>query len=173
MTDHSERDEEWRKIPFDSRYSASSRGRIRNDMTGHILKPNLRKNGYYQVRIGNKTLKVHRIVGLAFKIIDQQDHINHIDGKKTNNDISNLERSNNAHNNRHAIRNGLRRILRGEENVKAKLTESEVREIVKLRRKGYELEVLGQIFDVNMRTISAICTGKNWKHLKLTEWSKP
>ncbi|MBO7712938.1 MAG: HNH endonuclease [Methanobrevibacter sp.] len=58
------------------------------------LKPFLSKNGYLTVSFGHKSTKrlVHRLVAKAFiPNPDNKAQVNHIDGNKTNNNVSNLE----------------------------------------------------------------------------------
>lgn len=93
-------------------YSVSTDGRIRNDETDAIKAPTIRKDGYYKVDLydnGQRSSKrISRLVAEAF--IPNPDHkpqVNHIDGNKLNNDISNLEWVNNSENMLHAFRTGL------------------------------------------------------------------
>lgn len=70
--------------------------------TGGYLVVNLRKHGISNVQ------KVHRLVGNAFiENPNELPFINHIDGDKKNNNISNLEWCTAEHNNVHAYKTGL------------------------------------------------------------------
>ena len=83
----------WEKITNRPNYSVSETGLIRNDKTGRILKAHLGTSGYYQVMLGRKTspLYVHRLVAIAFlNNPDKLPQVDHIDGDKTNNNVSNL-----------------------------------------------------------------------------------
>ena len=88
---------EWRKIEGFLKYSVSDEGLVRNDETGKILKEKIARNGYSQVGLYdvNKKIRwngVHRYVALAFiPNPDNKTHVNHIDGNKQNNTVSNLE----------------------------------------------------------------------------------
>lgn len=98
--------EEWRDVVgFEGSYQVSNIGRVRSlDRTitckngqtqfykGRILKPYLGKNGYYSVNIKGTPRLVHRLVAEAFlpTPTDEQTHVDHIDGDKTNNHVSNL-----------------------------------------------------------------------------------
>ncbi len=54
------------------------------------IKGTLRNNGYLQLTIKNKTIKVHRLVIEAFK--GKSDlTVDHIDGNKLNNSLDNLQ----------------------------------------------------------------------------------
>ena len=66
-----------------------------------ILKPRIHPQGYTEVKIGGKYIKVHQLVALAF--IDNPDNkrydqVNHIDGNKNNNHVLNLEWCTNLYN---------------------------------------------------------------------------
>jgi hypothetical protein len=74
------------------------------------LSPN--SDGYYHVRLykdgTSKMYKVHRLVVEAFiEKDDSREYVNHIDGDKLNNKLSNLERCTPSENVQHAFDNGL------------------------------------------------------------------
>ena len=104
----------WLPIKNFPKYEVSSEGKIRNAITGRILKPGNNTKGYLIVtlyRDGNPyTKKIHRLVADAF-YDGQFDglEVNHIDGNKTNNFIGNLEWCTGSENINHAYKTGLRK----------------------------------------------------------------
>lgn len=76
-----------------------------------ILKGNLIKKGYKQVGLsvkggGNKSIKVHRLVALAYiPNPENKPQVNHIDEVKTHNYVGNLEWMTARENNNHGTRN--------------------------------------------------------------------
>lgn len=125
--------EEWRKIEDFPRYSVSNKGRIRNDETGKLLTPTENKKSKYQyVQLGKRNNKtVHRLVAKAF--IDNQENkrdVNHKDGNKSNNDVSNLEWNTPSENNKHAYKTGLKQSYRppnaGVDKAKVRVVETGV-----------------------------------------------
>ena len=95
-------------------YSASTDGRVRNDETDTIKAQTIRKDGYYKVDLydnGQRSSKrISRLVAEAFiPNPDNKPQVNHIDGNKLNNDVSNLEWVDNSENMLHAFRTGLAR----------------------------------------------------------------
>ena len=76
-------------------YAVSDLGRIKNIRTGKIKSQHLRPNdGYLQVTLWSKgkgkSFPVHRLVALNFLDNSKNDRdVNHIDGVKTNNCLSN------------------------------------------------------------------------------------
>lgn len=110
--------EEWRDIEGYPSYEVSQEGRIRNKRTGYIKKPRVDGWGYHQVTLcrledGHKASRsktVHRLVANAFYEGDHSDlQVNHIDGNKTNNHISNLEFVTGSQNVQHAYDNHFRK----------------------------------------------------------------
>jgi len=95
-------------------FSISNFGRVRNDHTGKIRKLTKNRYGYLRTNITlaggtHKEIKVHRAVAELF--IPNPNHysqVNHIDGDKTNNRVSNLEWTTCRGNVHHAILNNLR-----------------------------------------------------------------
>ena len=83
------------------------------DVSEHIYSPKLTVKGYYRYSIGHfrgkkKWVYAHRLVAMQFiPTIEGKPCVNHIDGNKLNNHISNLEWCTNEENNDHAIRMGL------------------------------------------------------------------
>lgn len=79
---------------------------------GKLLKPKKHKDGYLFVTLtkekSKKNFYVHRLVAEAFiPNPENKPQVNHINGNKTDNTISNLEWVTNAENSRHAYNNGL------------------------------------------------------------------
>lgn len=106
--------ERWVPVKGVAPYEVSSEGRIRNTKTGRIIKTSINASGYEQVCLrSNKkqvTKRVHRLVADSFYDGDHESYdVNHIDGDKQNNRISNLEFCTRQENIRHAFDTGLKR----------------------------------------------------------------
>ena len=107
--------EKWRTVPgTDGCIEVSDQGRVRSLLRGtpYILKTQPDKKGYRRLRVTinrqKLSFKLHRIVAEAFiPNPDRLPQVNHIDGDKDNNSVSNLEWVTNKQNARHAIENGL------------------------------------------------------------------
>lgn len=79
---------------------------------GKILSPNKKRTGYLEITIGKngryRSFLIHRLVAKNFiENIENKPHINHIDGDKTNNTVSNLEWCTISENTTHALNNNL------------------------------------------------------------------
>lgn len=107
------------KIFEDGSVVSYKRGRTITDTPQTILKQQVSKGtrGYCQIDLGKKTVKVHRLVALAFiPTIEGKTQVNHIDGNKQNNHVSNLEWCDNAENQTHAYATGLAKPMCGDDN---------------------------------------------------------
>lgn len=154
--------EEWRPIPgYEGFYDVSSCGTVRsldrfiNDYKGghwhrgRILTPNY-NHQYARVSLSKEGVVVYRnihdLVAMAFLNFEPTSGfvIDHLDGCKTNNHISNLEVVSQCENVRRASIKG---------NL-SKLTDAQVKEIKNLYQTGrYTLVDLAKIFQVSRITI--------------------
>jgi len=126
--------------------------------------------GYYKASfyINGKDKKffVHRLVLQTFNPVEGMEdlQINHIDGNKENNCLSNLEWCTQSENQKHAFAHGL--ISRkGEKNSQHKLTENQVKEISEFLMMRYPISVIACKYNVSKETISAIKNKRNWKEI--------
>lgn len=127
------------------------------------------KKGYNRVsltrRDGSKqSYLVHRLI--AKKFIPNPDNlpqVNHIDGNKDNNCVSNLEWVTGKQNVEHSVQTGL--VRRGAERPNAKLTSKAVREMRALKKEGYNYYELGRMFKVAYQTAHKVCTRQTYTHI--------
>jgi len=120
-------EEIWRGIPgFEGYYAISNCGRVKSRKG--ILKLQNNHKGYPVVTLVvrplklKKTFTVHRLVANVYiPNPEQKPEVNHIDGVKTNNCISNLEWNTGSENCQHAIRTGLAKPPRGEDHFRSLL----------------------------------------------------
>lgn len=140
-------------------------------LNGKIKLPSKDKKGYIHITLSNngirKTFLVHRLVAEHF--IDNPNNllqVNHIDGDKSNNNVTNLEWVTPSDNIIHSFNNGLSNYS-GENNGKSKLTLLEVIEIKKLINNKIKLKDIAKQFNVHPNTISEIKRGIKWKHVNL------
>lgn len=124
--------EVWKDIPgWEGLYQASNLGRIRSldrrrtvkgtrACKGRVLSPNDLGNGYFGVhlyRYGSprRVTTVHRLVAEAFLPTDpERGEVNHIDGDKSNNRLSNLEwvtRVENEYHSKYVLGAQIKRVL--------------------------------------------------------------
>ena len=100
--------EEWKDIKGYEVYQVSNMGNVRRE--GRLLKGRPTKNGYLVVALcvnsKYKNHYVHRLVASAF-LNKVGRVVNHLDGVKTNNNISNLEWTTYSKNTIHAYSNDL------------------------------------------------------------------
>lgn len=120
---------------------------------------NLCKNGKY------KSVCVHRLVANAFlvKAVNKRE-VNHIDGDKSNNNVSNLEWVDRAGNMQHAFKRGLNVANKHEQHYASKLTEQDVKIIRDRYEKGEKIISISKSFPkVSYECVKLVCAGRSWK----------
>lgn len=84
-------------------YTTKSGAHVTTFRKGCTRKPGTKPNGYLYLPLGDKSvIQVHRAVAIAFIDGDMSLTVNHKDGDKTNNVVSNLEWASQSENNLHA-----------------------------------------------------------------------
>lgn len=106
------------KIKDYPNYYVTKEGEVFSSKNKQWLKKYL-KGGYYAVTLrnqeGQKTIRVHKLVSDCYlPKIEGKPQINHIDGNKLNNDISNLEWCTSSENQKHAYSLGLKKFTNNE-----------------------------------------------------------
>lgn len=163
--------EEWKPVKgFENYYEVSNLGNIKSIIPTQlrsrnrpstkkekIFKQRLSKEGYYRtaLTVNNKVsyLLVHRIVAEAF-IPNPNNYpvVNHIDGNKLNNHVSNLEWTTSSLNQKHAYDTGLK---------KKKISLEQRLEIIELRKQGLTYFKIAEKFNVSYQLIHKICLNQN------------
>lgn len=83
---------EWKTISEFIDYEINSVGQARHKAGKKILSQSLSTKEYYKINIGSKSRKTHRLLAIAFiPNPDNLETVNHKDGNKLNNDLTNLE----------------------------------------------------------------------------------
>ena len=111
---------------------------------------------------------IHRLVLSTFKPVDnlEQLEVNHKDGNKENNELSNLEWCDGSANVRHSLQTGLKIPARGEKVGGNKLSQEDVLEICEKIKSGkYSLQEIGDQYGVSKHAIFDIKRKKSWSWL--------
>lgn len=166
--------DETKSIPGFPGYSTTKDGRVfstRQYPNGIWMKPQVNHDGYHRFFLRSNGKKwstvAHRLVWLAWVgPIPAGKEINHRNGRKNDNRLSNLEVVTHAENVRHAIQTGLTIHLSGETHGRARLKASQVREIRKRYAKGgVTQKELANRYLVDSSQISKIVTRQLWQHV--------
>ena len=82
---------QWIKVKRNPQYMVSKDGQIINTKTKKILKGSIR-NGYIRINIQKKWESLHRLIWESFNdtLLEKEQIIDHIDGNRLNNKLSNL-----------------------------------------------------------------------------------
>lgn len=158
----------WKKINGYPNYEISSDGHVLNIITGKFLKQSDNGKGYLKIELFNngkgKNLYIHRLVAEAFLLKYQQKcEVNHIDGNKYNNDITNLEWCSRQQNINHAVNNRLHNY--GSKIGTSKLRNKDILKIRYLYKNGIAEIELAKRYNITRRNINYIINYITWRHL--------
>ena len=155
----------WKFVEDSSKYQISNLGRLRNNETGEIIKPNITKDGYlfrdYKGDSGKWYVgRINRLVAMAFiPNPENKPTVNHIDGIKTNNRVDNLEWATRNEQMYHAYKLGLKKPMCGVNHPSHKLSKEDVlyiREHYKAHDKEFGMLALARKFNVGEATIKRV-----------------
>lgn len=126
------------------------------------------KAGYMRVYVSANSQKkwflVHRLVALAFiPNVDNKKTVNHKDGNKANNHVSNLEWSTYTENLNHAIDTGLRELQ--EFRVDRKLTDEIVHKVCKYLEEGFRNIDIADMLGIDKYFVKNIKSGTQYKDI--------
>lgn len=117
-------------------------------------------DGYLVLRYKGVSLRIHRIIWAKFhNYLNPSLIINHLDGCKFNNQLSNLELTTDSLNQKHAYKIGAKKVQRGG----AKLTWAQVDDIRKDRSEGMTLRELKAKYCASKTALSYVCSGKTYR----------
>ena len=167
----------WKEIKdTNGRYFISNKGRVKSlaRKKEKILKERISPDGYvwYNLFINGKgkTMRANRLVALAFiKNPENKNTVNHIDGNKKNNNVTNLEWATRSEQMEHAYKLGLKQPVQGDLQGSSVLTEKEVKEIRKIYKahdKKYGMIPLAKKYNVSTSTIDKCVHYRSYKNVK-------
>ena len=159
--------EQWKVIKGFENYLVSSLGNVKtiNGKLKKVVYDSKNDYGYVELWKNNKGKKfrIHRLVAETFiPNTLGKEQVNHIDGDKKNNCISNLEWVTPKENIRHAIENDLSSIKYGSKNLASKLKEEDVKYIRENAGINKSVKELSEIYNVSTTTIYNIINYKKW-----------
>lgn len=167
-------DEKWETIKDFPNYMISSESRVMNKKTLKIISTHYNKrfkHGAIRLWHNGETriLKLYRLKAIAFiRNPDNKPQVNHIDGNRMNEDLSNMEWTTASENMKHSFKVGLcnGHYKRGFEHQLCKIRPDDV-EMIRRFRKNKLLSIykLAKVFDVHPGTISRIAVGRYNPHV--------
>lgn len=155
------------------RYYATEDGHIYSEHLKRNISEYFDKDGYKKVRLSNgdgsrKVFSVHRLILETFKPNPNSANlqVNHKDGDKTNNCLSNLEWVTCKENINHAYKFGLYSNIGDNNNGSHVLTTAQVLEIIDLLLKHeMTIQAIADKYCVSKFAIESIKYKRTWKHL--------
>ena|SRR5690554_4443951 len=136
--------------------------------TGTVLKSRPLTGGYHyvSVKINGKfvTRRVHRLIAQAFiPNPENKPEVNHKDGDKSNNAVSNLEWVTSSENGYHAV--NVLGLNRGGTHGMARMTDEVAHTICQMLVEGYQDNYIAEKLGVSKNTVGKIRRRTNWTHV--------
>ena len=169
----------WKTLQYNgelyNKFEISNNGQLRNVETNTIYKQHINKEGYNQVCVSlgsrnkKKVFKIHKAVAETFiPNPNNKNEVNHKDGNKQKNIVSNLEWATSKENMEHASKSGLLHPLCGVNHPSSKLTHEDVVYIRENYIPGdivYGARALGRKFNINHSSILDIINGISYVNI--------
>jgi hypothetical protein len=160
----------WKTIKDFENYEVSNYGIIKRKTDGYIVKQYI-VQGYLKVNlvgVKRKSIFVHRIISIAF-LKNKNKHkdktqVNHIDGNKVNNSLSNLEWCTPSENIQHSFNILKKQVKKGEKCNLSKLKEKDIK-FIRNNKNIYTSKQLQLMFNTSQSNICNIINNKRWKHI--------
>lgn len=109
---------------------------------------------------------VHRLVAMAFiENPNSSPQVNHVDGDKENNSVSNLEWCTPSENCTHALATNLYKPACGESSGSSVLTEADVIEIRGMAERGIYHKDIAEKFGIGRKAVTKIVNRQRWRHV--------
>ena len=167
--------EKWKSVVgYEGLYEVSDLGNLRSYNRGKVkpMKVNKTKLGYMKLNLSKecvvKSCRVHRLVCEAFlDNIDNKPEVNHIDGNKGNNKVSNLEWCTSSENKIHSLTTGLLKPHKAQKHWASKLDRFDIKFIDMWKSLGYSQISIADCFGVSASTISEIVNNKRYTRKSL------
>lgn len=175
--------EEWRDVSgYEGMYQVSNLGRLKSleRYVRHSANNiSLKKEHIFNVGISNKSLiailskegtskgyLIYRLVAKAFiPNPENKPEVNHIDGNRMNNKVTNLEWATRSENEKHAYDTGLYVSRKGENHPMSKITRNDILKMYDLFNAGNSKKQIAEIFNISYSHVCRIFKGSTWKHL--------
>jgi len=180
--------EMWKYIEgYESCYSISNFGRVKSlartinqknrkyKTKERIMSQCICHKGYHRVRLNlngtGKNKTIHRLIAEAFiPNLYNLPMVNHIDGNKSNNAISNLEWCTAKNNSEHARDNNLTANLKGEKHPRSTIDDIQALTIETFFNKDkssrkYTAKQLSKFFNTSRGVVASVWCGSTRKHL--------
>lgn len=169
----------WENIPNNEGYRVSNTGLIESlpkvwvsgkgrvlSHSGKLLSQQMCRQGYLSVKLkGGVRYKTHRLVAMSFiPNPNNKQEVNHKDGNKSNNNVSNLEWVTPSENVIHSLSTGLKKPVIGERHGRSKLKEKDVL-FIRNNHHKYTFRYFAKMFNVDASIISDCVKRITWKHI--------
>lgn len=137
-------------------YHATSDGRLFSTRTWDYVQGTLSHDGYLHVLLTRDdgtelSINLHRIIAICFlPNPENKNEVNHIDGNKLNNHVSNLEWTWSYENMQHARENGLRKMA---------ITDEQIHQICALLERGHTNTEIANMLNIPTHHVKDIKAG--------------